>query len=213
MDPQWLQWAKELQTMAQTGLTYVKDPYDKARYERMQSMAAEMMALQADAELPFVKELFTHERGHATPKIDVRGTIFRDDTILLVKEHSDGCWTLPGGWADVEESASEATVREVYEESGYRVRATRLLALYDRAKHDYPPHAYYAYKLFFECVLIDEQPVVHQASNTPGYNEIDEVNFFRLDDLPPLSHTRITPSQLTRIFALHQHLSQAADFD
>jgi ADP-ribose pyrophosphatase YjhB (NUDIX family) len=213
MDPQWLTWAKELQTMAQTGLTYVRDPYDKARYERIQAMAAEMMALQSDAELPYVKDLFVHERGHATPKIDVRGAIFRDNTILLVKERSDGNWTLPGGWADVGESASEATVREVYEESGYRVRATRLLALYDRGKHDYPPHPYYAYKLFFECVPLDDQPVIHQTSDSPGFNEIEAIDFFSLENLPPLSHTRITQSQIARIFALHQQPSQAAEFD
>jgi ADP-ribose pyrophosphatase YjhB (NUDIX family) len=213
MDPQWLQWAKELQTMAQTGLTYVKDPYDKARYERMQAMSVEMMALQSDTGLPFIKNLFAHEQGHATPKIDVRGAIFREDAILLVKERSDGGWTLPGGWADVGESASEAVAREVYEESGYRVRVTRLLALYDRAKHDYPPHPYYAYKLFFECQPTAEAPSRHQISDTPGYNETEAIEFFRLDSLPPLSRSRITQSQIARIFALHQNPSQAADFD
>ncbi len=77
--------------------------------------------------------------GYATPKVDVRGSVFRDDQILLVKERADGLWTLPGGWADVNESPREAVVREIMEESGYHTRANKLLAVWDRAKHQHTP--------------------------------------------------------------------------
>lgn len=186
MDPQWLRWAKTLQTLAQTGLTYAKDPYDITRYESIGEIAFEMMAMGAQVDMHRVRELFQEEHGHATPKVDVRAVIFKDNTILLVKERSDGGWTLPGGWADVGESPSEAVVREVLEESGYQVQATRLLAVYDRDKHDHPPLAYYVYKLFFECEIV--------GGTAASSLETEEVAFLALEALPPLSLTRVIPA-------------------
>lgn len=205
MDPQWLQWAKALQTMSQTGLTYAKDPYDITRYETMHEIALEMMATHTESDMLHMHALFQHEQGHATPKIDVRAAIFREQSVLLVRERSDGGWTLPGGWADVGESPGEAIAREVWEESGYRVRVTRLLALYDRDKHEHPPHPYYVYKLFFECEIESGTPTIS--------SETDAINFFALDDLPPLSLTRVTPAQIRRLFALHEQPTLKADFD
>jgi ADP-ribose pyrophosphatase YjhB (NUDIX family) len=205
MDPKWLEWAKSLQTMAQTGLTYAKDPYDIARYEIIRAMAAEMMATQTDADFTYIKDLFLQEEGYATPKVDVRAATFRDDTVLLVKERSDGLWTLPGGWADVGEGPSTATEREVREESGYEVRATRLLALYDKAQHDHPPSPYYAYTVYFDCELIGGTP--------SGSIETDGVDFFAVNDLPSLSLIRVTPKLITRLFELHQNPNWPTDFD
>ena len=205
MDPQWLRWAKQLQTMAQTGLTYTSDPYDRERYKLITEMAFEMMAAGSGVDQQHIQSLFQAERGHATPKVDVRAAIFKDEAILLVKERSDGGWTLPGGWADVGESASEAVIREVWEESGYQVRATRLLAVYDRDKHPHPPHENYVYKIYFECEITGGAP----ASS----NETEEVAFFTRENLPPLSLTRVLPSQIERFFALHEQNTAAADFD
>ena len=205
MDPQWLRWAKMLQTMAQTGLTYAKDPYDIARYESICEIAFEMMAMGAQVDISHVHDLFQEERGHATPKVDVRAVIFKDNSILLVKERLDGGWNLPGGWADVGESPSEAVVREVLEESGYQVRATRLLAVYDREKHAHPPLAYYVYKLFFECEIVGGAA----ASSV----ETEEVAFFVREALPPLSLTRVVPAQIDRFFELHNQQMSTTDFD
>ncbi|GAC1360606.1 MAG: NUDIX hydrolase [Ktedonobacteraceae bacterium] len=205
MDPKWLQWAKSLQTMSQTGLTFAKDPYDIARYEIIRDMAAEMMASQTDTDFAAIKNLFLREEGYATPKVDVRAATFRDESVLLVKERSDGGWTLPGGWADVGEAPSAATVREVREESGYEVRATRLLALYDKEQHDHPPSPYYTYKVYFDCELI---------GGTPSASiETDGVDFFPVHQLPPLSLSRITPKVLARLFELHQNPALPTDFD
>src|SRR4051794_22309936 len=113
MEPRWLTWAKELQVIGQTGLNYAQDGYDRERYERLREIAAEILAEGAGLDLPAVQRLFAAETGHATPKLDVRGAVFRDDRILLVRERVDGRWTLPGGWADPGESPAEATVREV----------------------------------------------------------------------------------------------------
>jgi ADP-ribose pyrophosphatase YjhB (NUDIX family) len=205
MDPQWLHWAKQLQTMAQTGLTYAKDPYDIARYKSISEMALEMMALGTPVPISHIRSLFEAERGYATPKVDVRAAVFKDNAILLVKERSDGGWTLPGGWADVGESASEGVVREVVEESGYQVRATRLLAVYDRDKHGHPPLEYYVYKMFFECEIVGGA-----AANSV---ETEDVNFFTQENLPPLSLTRVVPTQIHRLFELHNQPTAATDFD
>jgi ADP-ribose pyrophosphatase YjhB (NUDIX family) len=205
MDPKWLQWAKALQTMAQTGLTYAKDPYDIARYVAIREIAFEMMATHADVDLAHVRDLFQYEYGHATPKVDVRAAVFRGNTILLVRERSDGCWTLPGGWADVGETPSEAVAREVFEESGYRVRVRRLLAVYDRDKQGHPPHPYHVYKVFFECDIVGGFPA--------DSSETDGVGFFSEDALPPLSLTRVTPAQIQRLFEHHRDPTLMADFD
>lgn len=205
MDPQWLQWAKALQTMTQTGLTYSQDPYDIVRYEAIRDIAYEMMAMQAHVEVEHIRQIFQEEQGHATPKVDVRAAIFKDDKILLVKERSDGGWTLPGGWADVGESASEAVAREVFEESGYRVNVTRLLAVYDRTRQGHPASPYYVYKIYFEAEIVDGTP-------TPS-SETSDIAFFPEDALPPLSLSRTLPTQIERFFSMHRQPEAAADFD
>jgi ADP-ribose pyrophosphatase YjhB (NUDIX family) len=207
MEPQWLKWAKELQAIAQNGLLYASDkPYDAARYKRIREIASEMMAASGAADEEFFAELFGGEEGYATPKVDVRGAIFRDDKILLVKEISDGGWTLPGGWADVNDSPREAVEREVWEESGYEVRATRLLAVYDRSKHGHVPAVpFYVYKIFILCELL--------GGKARASIETSDVGFFAEDDLPPLSVARVTAKQIARLFELQRHPDWPADLD
>ncbi len=203
--PLWLTWAKRLQTMAQTGLTYARDPYDIERYHEIADIALQMFADRSALDLAALEELFASERGHATPKVDVRAAVFRDDEVMLVRERSDGCWTLPGGWSDVGETASESAVRETREEAGYDVRVTRLLALYDKRVHPHPPQAFYVFKVIFEAVIVGGEPAAS--------DETDAVAFFRADALPPLSLGRILPSQILRAFALHADSAAPADFD
>jgi ADP-ribose pyrophosphatase YjhB (NUDIX family) len=205
MIPRWIEWARQLQTIAQTGLSYPKSPYDVERYEAIREIAAEMMAAQTNVELGDVRSLFANEIGHTTPKVDVRGVVFRDDAILLVRERSDGCWTLPGGWADVGETPGDATVREIFEESGYRTRVVKVLALYDRDRHGHPPLAFHVYKLFFLCELIGGAPA--ESIETDG------VDFFRADALPELSLTRVMPSQIQRFFEHARNPDWPTDFD
>lgn len=205
MESQLLAWAKRLQAMAQNGLTYSKDHFDIERYKALRAIAAEMAATQGKVDASVVYDLFAFETGHATPKVDVRGAVFRDDTILLVHERQDGGWTLPGGWADVGEPPSEAVVREIVEESGYQTRAVKLLAVYDRDRHGHPPIPYYVYKLFFQCELIGGTP--SESSETDG------VGFFHEDALPPLSLSRVTQTQIARLFAHARHPEWPTDFD
>ncbi len=136
----WLEWTRRLQAVAQSGLAYAKDPYDVERYEQVRKIAAEIAASHTKAPVDRIDDLFSREFGYATPKLDIRAVVLNDQgEVLLVREKEDGLWTLPGGWVDVGESPSEAVEREVREESGYEVRAVRLLALWDRDKHGPPP--------------------------------------------------------------------------
>ncbi len=205
MIPQWLDWTQRLQAIAQTGLHYAQNPFDIERYEQVREIAAEMASTFSDADVDSMRALFAGEVGHATPKVDVRGVVFRDDAILLVRERSDGRWTLPGGWADIGESPGRAVVREVYEESGYRVRAVKLLAAYDRNKHPHPPYPFHAYKLFFQCELLGGEAMTSI--------ETDGVGFFRENEWPELSVARVTPGQLARFFQHLRHPEWPTDFD
>lgn len=203
----WLNWVRELQAIAQTGLAYDKDVFDSERYNRIREIAAEIAANYTGADFATIRDLFEGEIGHATPKVDVRGVIFEDDKILLVKESKDGCWTLPGGWVDIGESPSEACARETYEESGYKTEAVKLLAVYDRSRHGHPPHMWYIYKLFFLCKQVGT------SEPLPPNVETEAVEFFAEDALPPLSIGRVTPTQIRRLFEHHRNPDLPADFD
>ena len=180
-------------------------PFNIERYTAIQRIAAEIMETYTAADMASIQGLFDAEIGHATPKIDVRGVVFKDGRILLVKERADGRWSLPGGWADVYDSPADATVREVFEESGYRTRAVKLLALLDRAKQGHPPSPYHSYKAFFLCELLGGAP---QTSM-----ETDGVDFFAQDALPELSIDRVTSDQIARLFEHLRSPDLPADFD
>jgi len=205
VDSKWLEWVQKLQAIAQNGLTYSENPFDIERFKALQTISAEIMATHTNVEQSYILDLFTREVGYATPKVDVRGAVFRDNTILLVKERVDGCWTLPGGWADVGETPSEVAVKEVYEESGYRTRAVKLIAVYDRDMQGHPPFPHSVYKLFFLCELLGGSP-------SPSI-ETEEVGFFPEDGIPELSLGRVTPAQISRVFEHYRHPELPTDFD
>ena len=191
---QWLKWISELQAIAQSGLTFASCEFDKERYVRLRELSAELAAHCSDQSLETIKDIFLLEKGYATPKVDVRSYILKDKKLLLVKERADGLWTLPGGWVDVNESPSEAVIRETKEETGYEVSALKLLALWDKLKHDHPPQWPHTYKCFFLCKIIS-------GKATPNL-EISELDFFDPNNPPPLSLPRITAKQLSRLYEL-----------
>ncbi|MGE5645989.1 MAG: NUDIX hydrolase [Acidobacteriota bacterium] len=205
MQPKWLEWARRLQAIGETGLTYTTNEYDVQRYTAIRNIAAEIMAGGCGAEPAAVSAAFARELGYVTPKVDVRAAVFQDGRILLVREREDNHWTLPGGWADIGESPGEAAARETKEESGYDVEPVKLLALYDRDRHGHPPIPYHAYKIFFLCDLKGGEP----ASS----NETTGVAFFPENDLPPLSLTRVTPDELHHLFDHLRHPGWPASFD
>lgn len=207
MSQQWLEWGQKLEAIAQNGLTYSKNAYDIERYEQLRQIAAEIVAKHSNVEPEYVLDLFSTQVGYATPKVDVRAAVFHSDKILLVQEKEDGCWTLPGGWADIGDSPSDAIVREVYEESGYHTKVVKLLAVYDRnhSRHGHPPLAHHVYKLFFQCELTGGIPTVSV--------ETEDVGFFGEQEIPKLSLTRVVPSQITRLFEYYRNPDKQTDFD
>jgi ADP-ribose pyrophosphatase YjhB (NUDIX family) len=207
MEPKWLVWAREIQATAQTGLAYTKDAYDHQRYEHLRHLAAQMMAEHSGVDAAFVAGLFAEQTGYATPKIDVRGAVFAEGKILLVRERADsGRWTLPGGWADVNRSPRECIVAEVREEAGLEVKPVKLAAVYDRARHPHvPPYPFHIYKMFFICEIVGGVP-------SPGL-ETEEVGFFRDDELPELSLSRVLDYQITRMFAHAAEPTMPTEFD
>lgn len=207
-EPDWLGWVRELQGIAQTGLTFSRDPYDRERYEALRSLAATIAARLGAADLAMVAGLFAAQEGYATPKIDVRGAVFdAQDRILLVREVQDaGRWTLPGGWGDVNLTPAENVAKEVSEESGFQVRVQKLAAVWDRTRQGHGPTAFSAYKLFFICDIIGGAAATSL--------ETSEVAFFAEHEIPPdLSLGRVLPRQIARMFAHRRAPALPTEFD
>jgi ADP-ribose pyrophosphatase YjhB (NUDIX family) len=207
-EPVWLVWARELQAIAQTGLTFATGAFDRERYKAIRSLAASMMAEYSDADFSRVQGLFTEQTGYATPKVDVRGAVFENGRILLVREIADfGRWTMPGGWADVNQSPSESVIRELREEAGLEVTVRKLAAVYDRTRQGHhPPHPFHVYRLFFICDVVGGAP-------RAGL-ETSDVAFFGEDEIPyDLSLARILPHQIRRMFEHAREKTLPTDFD
>ena len=204
-EPAWLTIGRELRSIAQIGLTFCRDPFDRQRYERIQELAASVIALGAGRPDPGLLDYIRHDTGYATPKVDVRAAAFVEGRVLLVREVSDGSWTLPGGWADVNESPAESVVREVREESGFEARAVKLAAVHDYRKRNRRHHLDSIYKLFFICELTG-------GKAAPSI-ETSEVAFFAHEDLPPLSIGRTTAEQIHRMFRHAADPALPTDFD
>jgi ADP-ribose pyrophosphatase YjhB (NUDIX family) len=205
-EPQWLTIARELRAIAQTGLAFTADGFDRQRYQRLRELAALLMAQGSSSEHASILELLRQEKGYATPKVDVRGAAFVDGRVLMVREISDGKWTLPGGWADVNQSAGECIVREIAEESGFKARALKLAAVYDYQRSGHPPHHIDSiYKMFFICEIT--------GGEARASDETSEVAFFARNELPALSLGRTTAAQIDRMFHHGEHPALATDFD
>lgn len=187
----WLQWAVELQSIAQAGLTYGRDKFDLERYQRLREISAEMIAHKTEISPEKVRDLFCGETGYQTPKLDTRAAVFQEDKILLVREN-DGRWALPGGWVDVNVSVKENTVKEVKEESGLDVSADRIIAVQDRSKHNLPLYAYGVCKIFVLCSLT--------GGEFTENIETTESRYFSEEELPPLAEEKNTPDQVRMCF-------------
>lgn len=194
MDNNIIKWISEVQAIAQNGLTFANNEFDKERYARLRHISFELAANISTYSVNTIENLFCHEMGYATPKLDVRAFILKDNQLLLVKERSDGLWTLPGGFADVNESPAESVVRETLEESGYTVKPIKLLALWDKFKHDHPMQLPHIYKCFFHCEITGGSALENI--------EIAEIDFFDIAKLPDLSIHRVTQKQILSLYQM-----------
>ena len=200
----WLEWAIELQSLAQAGLTYGKDIYVKERYERIRDISAEIVSNYTDIEIEKVKELFCNEVGYQTPKLDTRAAIFEEGKILLVRENN-GKWSLPGGWVDVNVSVKENTIKEVKEESGLDVSADKIIAVQDRAKHNLPVYAYGVCKVFVLCSVLGGQFVENI--------ETTEFQYFGEFEIPELAEEKNNLEQIKMCFRAYRSENWETEFD
>ena len=189
----WYEWATQIQASVQGALAYSENEFEIERCRKLEALAHEILSTYSDTDFAKVQRFFETDTGYATPKVDVRGVVFNDDGfILMVREKVDGKWSLPGGWADLGDSPAEAVVREIREEAGYIARATKLLGIIDRNKSARMPRAFYIYKVFMRCEIVERLSDFDNA-------ETDDVGFFSFDDLPDLSTARNTNEQMQAI--------------
>ena len=201
----WLKWAIEIQSLAQSGLAYTDNAYDIERYKRLREISAEMIAEKTDLSVDKVTDLFCNETGYQTPKIDTRAVIFKDNKILLVRENN-GTWSLPGGWCDVLESVKSNTEKEVKEETGFNVKAIKIISIQDRNKHNKPIYAYGVCKIFVLCEIIDGEFIKNI--------ETTEIKFFSFDKLPSnLAEEKTNKDQIMMCFKAYNDQNWQTQFD
>jgi ADP-ribose pyrophosphatase YjhB (NUDIX family) len=200
----WIDWAREIFSLSQSGLTYSGNEYDIERYKRLQAITAEMIASESEITKESALDSFSMQAGYITPKVDVRGAVVRDGKILLIQERADGKWAMPGGWADLGNSPASVAEREVWEESGFRVKAEKVVAVIDANRIE-PFEFYHAYKLIFLCKLLDGEPRI-------SYETL-AVDFFDPNDLPPLSSYRTNEDMVQEVFAHIQDPTRPTAFD
>ncbi len=189
--PKWLEWAREIQQLAQTGLAFATNEYEKKRYTRLIEIVSEMLSAQTNLEYDSTFKALINHPGYATPKIDVRAAVIQDNKILLVQESSDKKWAMPGGWADVGDIPSEVAIRETYEESGYHVKPVKVIGVFDANRLGGHLELFHAFKIVFLCELMGGEPKTS--------DETVDVKFFPLNDLPPLSLNRTNQKHIDEI--------------
>jgi ADP-ribose pyrophosphatase YjhB (NUDIX family) len=205
-DGAWLRRVRALQSIAQEGLAYTRDPFDAVRFTRLKELTAEIADALSDGEPAPLRLAVEQSEGYLTPKLDVRAAVFDDrGRVLLVQEHIDGRWSLPGGWADVGEGLAAGAVREVLEETGYVVEYERLLGIYDRERWGHPPASWYTLKAVVGCRLLGGEATTSM--------ETDAVEWFARADVPELSTGRTSARLLERVFEHHDDPELPADVD
>lgn len=193
MNTKWLEWASEIQSIAQAGLTFSENQYDIDRYKKLRNIAVSIVNEYTNVPDDKLLTLFAGETGYQTPKVDIRSAVFRGNAILMAREKIDGKWSLPGGWADVNSSVSESAIRECYEEAGAIVKPRRIIAIHTANRQNDFIYPYTIYKIFVECDLLEWK-----------FEENMETlcaDFFTLDKLPELSVERNNLNQVKMCFA------------
>ena len=206
MQPKWLYWAKQLQTIAQSGLEFTENPFDRERYDKIRALSVEILHEYTGIENARITTLFANESGYQTPKIDVRAAIFNNkEELLMIREKHDNKWALPGGWADIELSLRENIVKESLEEAGAEITIRRIIGIFDRNRHVHDDFPYSAYKIFVECDFVKGDFVQNIETMDHG--------FFGPDNLPELSEGRNNPEQIAICFKARKERTFEPVFD
>ena len=203
MKDQIVEWAKELQSLAQAGLYYGHDQFDRERYQRIREISAEMMLMRVDVPAEKIMDLFCGDVGYQTPKVDTRAAIFQDGKILLVCEK--GRWSVPGGWCEYNLSPADNTIKETKEEAGLDVTISKVIAVQDRDKHNHPPYACGVVKIFYLCDVL--------GGNFSDNIETSESRYFSIEALPPLAEEKCNEEQIRMCFDAYQSQDWETQFD
>ena len=202
----WITWINQIKAISQIGRAYSKNVFDIERYDQLSDIAEAMYSKISGAPIKKVEDFFIPEKGYATPKVDLRAGIFKDDQVLLVREKRDDKWALPGGWADVGETPAQGVKREVFEETGYDVRVARLTFVRDQSLHEYHPrYPVHVYKMFFLCRI--------KSGNPKENSEISEIRFFPATSLPVLSQGTTLEKDILLLREYHQNPTRPVDCD
>ncbi len=202
---EWLELAKQIQSVAQAGLAFSQSKYDTERYNQLREISLRIVREFTGLKMQHLRDIFANESGYQTPKVDIRGVVFRGDKILMVRETIDGLWSIPGGWADIGLTPFEVAAKEVREEAGLEVEPLRLLAVLDKRSHAHPPDLFHVYKFFILCE--------EKGGTLKTGMETSQVGFFGPHDLPPLSLTRVTEKQIEMVFSFRDDPGKPAYCD
>jgi ADP-ribose pyrophosphatase YjhB (NUDIX family) len=184
---------KRLKAIADIGLLYCNNEFDKERYLELSALSINMLHHTSEQSIETLKAAFVPAADYPTAKVDVRGMVLSaDKKILLVQESADGKWSLPGGWADIGQTPTEVIIKEMKEETGLDVAPKALLAVFDKRAHPHPPQPFYVYKMVFYCTATS-------AELDRGFDLLD-VQYFDVNNLPPLSEDRILQSQIELVY-------------
>ena len=189
--PAWLEWARQIQQLCQTGLAFSESDYDTERYKQLTKIAAEIVSSYSGLNDTALYENLLAHPGYATPKVDIRAAVIENNKLLLVQEKMDNKWAMPGGWADVCEAPSEAIIRETKEESGLDVIPKKIIGIYDANRGGRPLEFFHAFKLVFLCDKVGGVPTVS--------DETLDVKYFEFDALPSLSKARTNQNHIDDI--------------
>lgn len=205
MNDKWIDYAIRIQSIAQAGLQYGKDKYDKERYEELRKISAEMISARTDIPIDKVYNLFCNKTGYQTPKVDTRAAVFVEGKILLVHENN-GTWALPGGWCEVDQSVASNTIKEVKEETGLNVSAEKLIAVQDWRKHNVTNYAYGVVKIFVLCK--------YKNGEFESNIETTEIAFFEKEEIPEnLAVEKCTKEQILMCFETLENPTAPTIFD
>ena len=201
----WTEFAMRIQSIAQAGLAYGENAYDRERYEELRKIAAEMIIRQTELPLEKVKNFFCNETGYQTPKVDTRAAVFRNGKILLVHA-KNGTWSLPGGWCDVNQSVASNVQKETLEEAGLTVTPEKLIAVQDWRKHNRCNLPYGVVKIFVQCSV--------EGGSFRENIETTETRYFAEDELPEnLAVEKVTAEQIRLCFAAYRSQNWQTSFD
>jgi ADP-ribose pyrophosphatase YjhB (NUDIX family) len=188
---------KRIQALAEIGLEFSQNTFDRERYDELHEISLQMMNQITDVPVEKIVPVIQDKNGYKTPKVDVRAVVFNESgEILLIQEKADNCWAMPGGWADVGYSPAEVAVKECFEEAGIKVETQKLLAVLDKQKQNMPPAFEYVYKIFLLCKKLD--------NNISTGSETSDVGWFAENNLPKLSTPRNTVKQIKLMFRYYR---------